>query len=179
MPDDCGACREAVSARFDGEDPGAPDAWIEAHLAGCEDCAVFERVIRHPSMQPALEDIPTASAMGWARRALLVVALLLGAVAIFSLVASTGDHAPGEVAGLELALAVGLATVALRPHRARALLPVALTIAGAVAWLLLIEVVGGGTPLLSEVHHSLELAGAVLVLVLARTIVSGPPILDP
>src|SRR5262249_3972638 len=34
----CTACRESVSAAFDGEDPGAPRAAVDAHLAGCAGC---------------------------------------------------------------------------------------------------------------------------------------------
>jgi predicted anti-sigma-YlaC factor YlaD len=35
---DCGAYREAISARLDGEDLGLAAAAIEAHLAGCAEC---------------------------------------------------------------------------------------------------------------------------------------------
>lgn len=180
MPEDCRACREALSARLDGEDPGAPAGWVDSHLAGCDGCARFEQTIRHPSFRSATKATATAAETVWPRRALLTTAVLLGAIALVSLLAAAGDHAPREAAGLELAIAAGLATVALRPHRARALRPIAITTAGVVAWLLLIEVVGGGTPLLNEAHHGLELAGAALVLVLARTTATiGPPIVDP
>src|SRR5512133_3877924 len=35
----CSTCREALSARLDGEDAGVPDDEIDAHLAWCSDCA--------------------------------------------------------------------------------------------------------------------------------------------
>ncbi len=34
----CEACREAISARIDGEDPGVPEEALEAHLAQCPAC---------------------------------------------------------------------------------------------------------------------------------------------
>ena len=39
----CDRFREAISARIDGEDPGLPDAAIEAHLAGCAACRAWQQ----------------------------------------------------------------------------------------------------------------------------------------
>ena len=99
---------------------------------------------------------------------LLLVAAVLGAIALVSLVAATGEHASREVAGLGLALAAGMSTVALRPQRARALVPVLVTVAAVVAWSAIVDLVGGVTSLLTEAHHGLELGGAALVIALAR-----------
>jgi predicted anti-sigma-YlaC factor YlaD len=38
----CCRIRQGVSARLDGEDPGPPDAVIDADLAGCEDCRTWQ-----------------------------------------------------------------------------------------------------------------------------------------
>ena len=35
---DCNACREAISAILDDEDPGIDPALVEAHLAACPAC---------------------------------------------------------------------------------------------------------------------------------------------
>src|SRR4029453_479975 len=37
----CSICREAISARLDGEDPGVPAEAVDAHLGGCADCAAW------------------------------------------------------------------------------------------------------------------------------------------
>jgi predicted anti-sigma-YlaC factor YlaD len=38
---DCAACREAISALLDDEDPGIDPTLVEAHLAGCAACRAF------------------------------------------------------------------------------------------------------------------------------------------
>lgn len=37
----CQPCREALSARLDGEDPGVADALVDRHLAGCAACRAY------------------------------------------------------------------------------------------------------------------------------------------
>lgn len=168
MTEDCRACREALSALLDGEDPGWPDHRIDEHLVGCDECEQFAQAIQHPVFRAALVGVPMDDELIWPRLMLLLVAAVLGAIALVSLVAATGEHASREVAGLELALAAGMATVALRPQRARALVPVLVTVAAVVAWSAIVDLVGGVTSLLTEAHHGLELGGAALVIALAR-----------
>lgn len=168
MADDCRRCREALSALLDGEDPGWPDHRIDDHLEGCGDCEHFAQAIQHPSFRTALVGSPTHDEWVWPRSVLLLVAVVLGAIALVSLVAASGEHASREVAGLELALAIGMAAVALRPQRARALVPVLVTVAAVVAWSAIVDVAGGVTSVFTEAHHGLELSGAALVIVLAR-----------
>ena len=38
---DCSTCREALSARFDGEDEGMPATEVNAHLETCADCQAW------------------------------------------------------------------------------------------------------------------------------------------
>ncbi|MHA6797922.1 zf-HC2 domain-containing protein [Bounagaea algeriensis] len=43
---DCDTCREALSARLDGETPPAPAERVEHHLAGCSACRSWEQRAR-------------------------------------------------------------------------------------------------------------------------------------
>ena len=182
MSEDCRTCREAVSARLDGEDPGWPARRIDQHLATCIECVQFADAIQHPSYRSTISGATPTRLVTWAQRALLVIAATLAAVALVSLIAATGEHATREVAGLELTLAVGMTTVALRPGRARALMPVVATAAAVIAWSTLVDLAGGATSALTEAHHGLELAGAAFVIALARPRFTGfdrPPGLEP
>lgn len=37
----CQPCRDALSARLDGEEPGVPDHLVDQHLDGCAECRAF------------------------------------------------------------------------------------------------------------------------------------------
>jgi predicted anti-sigma-YlaC factor YlaD len=57
----CEDCRDAISARMDGEDPGVDPGVVELHLDGCADCRAFSeraaQVTRLARIRPA-EDLP-------------------------------------------------------------------------------------------------------------------------
>jgi predicted anti-sigma-YlaC factor YlaD len=57
----CEDCRDAISARMDGEDPGAAAGEVERHLEGCAACRAFSdraaHVTRLARIRPA-EDLP-------------------------------------------------------------------------------------------------------------------------
>jgi predicted anti-sigma-YlaC factor YlaD len=61
----CDRYREALSARLDGEPAGLPAAEVDAHLAGCPDCAAWQaaalRATRLVRLAPAPE-VPDLSA---------------------------------------------------------------------------------------------------------------------
>src|SRR5215204_1885107 len=144
---DCTTCREAISARLDGETRGA-DAdlieahLVEAHLAGCAGCREF--VAKATALQRSLEGWPTdevpeltgpilariGEAAGdrdraWQRDvriALTVVGALLMLLALPALVFGQDPgatvHVARELGSFHLALAAGLVVVAWRPERA-------------------------------------------------------------
>lgn len=147
---DCDTCREALSARVDGEEEPAPAAETDAHLAGCASCRAWQARatvltrslrLRPATPTPDLADAVLAAAPppvrtdGWyARGGLAVVAvaqLTLGLSQLLGVgagAAGHGEHGPGhlfnEGTAWNLALGVGLLWAALRPRAAAGLLPV-------------------------------------------------------
>ncbi|MFC6087784.1 zf-HC2 domain-containing protein [Saccharothrix lopnurensis] len=117
---DCDTCREALSARLDGEGEPVPAAETDAHLAGCAACRAWEggaaAVTRSLRLRPATPTPDLATAVldaapppvrteGWyARGGLAAVAVaqltlglsqLLGAGAAAARAAGHGAHGPG------------------------------------------------------------------------------------
>jgi predicted anti-sigma-YlaC factor YlaD len=151
----CDQYCEAASARLDGEDPGLPDAELDAHLAGCAGCAGWyasaERVTRLARIAPA-EAVPDLSAavlaaVGPPRRRIRPGELLvrggLGLLAAGQLVLAWPSlaghdvmahslHSSHETGAWNLALAVAVGWIAVRPRHAAGLLPLLAAFAAVV-----------------------------------------------
>jgi predicted anti-sigma-YlaC factor YlaD len=57
----CRTCREAISARLDGEDPAVPAERVTRHLDGCASCRSFEagtQVLRRRTVVRGAEAVP-------------------------------------------------------------------------------------------------------------------------
>ncbi|GGP75371.1 zf-HC2 domain-containing protein [Saccharothrix coeruleofusca] len=194
---DCETCREALSARMDGEAGPAPDAEVDAHLAGCAACAhwntraqALTRSIRVRPAQPSPDLVEAVLAAAPPRHVALTPRLALAAVALVQLWvalaqllagATSGhgghgfaDHLFNEGAAWNLALGVGLLAAAVRVHRAAGLLP---TLGGFVAVLLAFSVhdlVEGTATVARVASHLPLLAGLVLLHLVARAHRSQP-----
>jgi predicted anti-sigma-YlaC factor YlaD len=182
----CTRCREAISARLDGEIPEAPTATVDRHLAACGACrawqgraeAVTRRVrIRAAAPVPDLVDAVLARLPGEAtarpsrspdpiRIGLLLVAVtrLLGAVP--GLLGT--DHPARELASWEIAVAAGLALAAWRPDRSAALLPMLAVAMALVLGTSILDVAAGRAALVTESHHLLDLMGLSMLWLLTR-----------
>ncbi|HEX2578591.1 MAG TPA: zf-HC2 domain-containing protein [Aquihabitans sp.] len=193
----CDPCREAVSARLDGEDPGVPDDLVDRHLAGCAPCRSFAATgahgRRHLAVRPA-DPVPdlTASILAraaapagdgahWTRWALLIVALTQLAIALPPMLlgrdADTTVHVARELGAWDLALAAALLLVVVRPSRAVGLLPFAAALAVALAAGAVVDVASGRAGLAAEAQHLLELAGLALLWATARRPADPTPLL--
>ncbi|MGH3442558.1 MAG: zf-HC2 domain-containing protein [Nitriliruptorales bacterium] len=179
---DCSRCREAASARLDGELDDIETAAVEAHTARCADCARFaedaarlNRSLRvHvPAPAPdltvrilaAIGPAPSPSRMRLALRGgLAAVALVqLGiAVGVLSGVSDVA-HVGRELGSWHLALGIGFLVVAWQPVRALGLFPVALAAAVALLGTAALDVIGGSVTLLAESRHLVELLGLGLL----------------
>jgi hypothetical protein len=84
------------------------------------------------------------------------------------------EHATRHAAACPVAFAIALVVVALRPTRARGLLPVTASLAAALVITAAVDISRNVTPILAEVDHLAEIAGAVLVWLTAHR-VSHPP----
>jgi predicted anti-sigma-YlaC factor YlaD len=197
----CTTCRESVSATLDGEDPGAPRAAVEAHLAGCAGCRAYRDAVTALPPRGALaaqgqQDAPDLTgpilarigteveagrAGGSHRRelrvALAVVAALQLLLALPALVlgsdGSAPVHAAREIGSFSAALAVGFLVCAWQPRRAAGLLPAAGALAAFLAITALLDLAGGRAVALAEASHLLEMGGVGLLLLLGRTSTGG------
>jgi len=188
---ECSQCRDAVSARFDGEEPGAPDDVIDHHLDGCASCrswaADLGRLGRALRVAPA-DPVPdltapilaaaavhrrrAAATPGPARVALALVGLAQVVLALPGLLGdATGAsvHVAREHGAWELALAAGLLVAALRPARTTGLLPVLAVLTATLLGSTALDVIAGNTTVAAESSHLLPLTGLAMLVLLRRS----------
>ncbi len=79
----------------------------------------------------------------------------------------TAAHAARHLGAFTAAYGVGLLVVAIRPARARTMLPVAVVLAGALVITAIVDMANGDVPLFGEAQHLPELLSVVLVWLLA------------
>ena len=185
----CDPWLEAISARADGEDVQIDARMIDAHIATCASCRAFAANVhglrRSASIEvadpmPDLSGVVVKAArladrgsVWWVLRlGLGVVAmqvLLLSVPALFlGHAAGSDEHAARHQGSFAIAYAIGLLVVALRPAKARGMLPLAAALAGCLAITAIIDISEGRTPMVAELHHLPELVGLLLVWLLAR-----------
>lgn len=184
----CERWGEAISARLDGEDPGLEPALLDAHLARCPACRAFadaaDEARRHDRIGVA-PDVPDLSrrvrkavavadrASRWSivRALLAVVGVQIIAFSVPALVfgdeQDTASHAARHLGAFTAAYGVGLLVVAVRPARARAMLPVAAVLAGALVITAIVDLTDGRIPLVGEAQHLPEVLSVVLMWLLA------------
>ncbi len=192
----CEECREALSARSDGEaEPVSPDE----HLASCPECrawfAAAERLRRTMLLRPAppvpdltaaiLERTPAPSGERWGwRLALAMVAIsqlglafaqLLGTAvghgdvhsAIHSAIHS-GIHLGHESGAWNLAVGIGLLTAVLRPATAGGQLPLLTGFVGVLLALSAGDLAAGQVTLSRLATHVLVVLGLALLYAVHR-----------
>jgi predicted anti-sigma-YlaC factor YlaD len=198
----CGDCRDAISARLDGEDlPGESDR-VDAHLARCADCRAFaERAARVTRLTRtrAAEPVPdlTAAVLAaapppvGARRA-DAIRLALGAVgvgqialAVSGVLAGAGHQGTVQLAGASavhfshessawnLALAVGFLWAAVGGSRLSGLVTVVGAFVGVLALLSVADVVDGRVDPGRLITHGMVVAGFLLLVALRRSTRDG------
>jgi predicted anti-sigma-YlaC factor YlaD len=185
----CERWLEAVSALADGEDPGVDARLVEAHVARCSRCRTLRaRLGQLPGrdrLGPAapMPDLSRrivalnavadrASRLAIVRWLLAAVAAVIIALSFRSLVASEptmgSGHTIRHLGAFTLAYGVALLVVVVRPARARTVLPVAATLAVALAITGVVDIVNGQVPLSNEaLLHLPEVLSVALVWLLA------------
>jgi predicted anti-sigma-YlaC factor YlaD len=187
----CDTFREAISAQIDGEDPGLPDAALDAHLGVCSDCRAWQQrahlvtrrarlgglFLDHDLTSEVLAAVPPTAAgrrrrftqrsglaaMAAAQLAITIPLLLLGHDH------DAAPHAAHELGSFDLALAIAFAVGAIRPALAAGLAwPCAIAASG-LAGTALIDWIGGQTPGADEAQHLVAVAGALLLVWQTRT----------
>jgi predicted anti-sigma-YlaC factor YlaD len=191
----CDSARAELSAALDGELSQSLAGPLAEHLTDCVDCQnwrdaahLLTRRVRLtparpiPDLTPQILDAVLADRAAHRRpdrtRRLARVGLVAAALAQFVIVLPSlilGDagvgippHASRELGAFNLALAVGFAAAALRPARARGMLPLVGVATVALVVLAFIDTAHGQTTLLAELPHVITVAGWLLLHRLAR-----------
>jgi predicted anti-sigma-YlaC factor YlaD len=200
---DCDACREAISALLDNEDPGIDPALVETHLDGCAACRAhvaqasrLQGWLRRRPAEPVPDLTPAilarigptgpGSRQGAEREVRIALAVLAGLVVVLPVPAPLlGDdagaplHVARELGAFQVALAVGLLLVAWQPQRRAQLLPVVAVLSVCPAVIAALDVAAGRTAASAEGHHLLQLAGLGLVWLLAQARGWARPVAGP
>jgi predicted anti-sigma-YlaC factor YlaD len=185
---DCDQVQAGLSARLDGEPTGVDPVDLEAHLAVCPSCREFAAALERPgpgrvigTAQSEVPDLTTRvvdragavdrSGVWWVLRALLfAVALGYLVTAVPELLLSVDPH-HGHLAhhlgAFEAAYAVALIFVAVRPAKARAMVPFTAALALGMVVMAFVDIARGEAFPLSEMSHLLEIVGLVIVWLLA------------
>ena len=194
---DCTQCKEALSARLDGEDDEAERSAVDAHVAACPACHRFAddaaRVTRLArtavaTSEPDIVDGILAAAPRPRRsRVVPVVRVLLGLVGLaqaeVALVGMIGAHSEHggvvmqgasvahfahESAAWNLALGVGFLWVAWRSSRPSGMVPTLATFVVVLTALVVMDAMAGGVDAARLLAHGLVVLGLVWVVVLDR-----------
>ncbi|MGW6443351.1 zf-HC2 domain-containing protein [Lentzea sp. NPDC055074] len=189
---ECNICREALSARLDGEPEGVPADQVDAHLDSCASCrewhdsaAALTRTLRVrpatqvPDLAAAILDaappISPPPPRGWLPRGLLtgvaVAQLTLGLAQVLGVSGAHSGHTTGvdsshlfnESTAWNLALGLGLLWTALRPSAVAGMLPVTAAFVAVLIPYSASDLVSGTATAARVFSHSLLLVGLVLL----------------
>ncbi|GAB3871168.1 zf-HC2 domain-containing protein [Kibdelosporangium lantanae] len=181
---ECGTCREALSARLDGETEPVPAAEVDEHLAGCPACqawhadaSLLTRRVRVRPVTPTPDLVAAVLAETLPRRRplarialaaigllqlLLAVAQLFGTAHIHDDGTFTG-HLVNEGAAWNLALGLAMLAAAWQPRRAVGLLPAVGGFVGVLAALSLVDAATVGVPGMRLLSHIPLVIGLALL----------------
>jgi predicted anti-sigma-YlaC factor YlaD len=184
----CGAWREAISAQADGEPSPIEARLVDAHLAVCADCRAFAAnahelrravsVVASPAQRDLAGSVVRAARAADRGSVWWVLRLGLGVVAVQIVVlsapalllghsAGADEHSARHLGSFSVAYAIGLLVVALRPAKARGMVPLAAALAGCLAVTAVIDGLDGRTPAVAEVHHLPIVFGLIFLWALA------------
>lgn len=181
----CALYREALSAEMDGEQPPIDST---LHLAGCQACADWARVV--PSLQRPLrmqsaEEVPDLAeriltaiigsvprpsfGLSLARAALMAVAIVQALAGVLHLLTheGAGRHTAAELGAWSFATGIAFATAALRPKAAYAVLPMVASLVAILGYASLRDLAAGEVTVQRVLEHTLIVAGLMLLAVLA------------
>ncbi|WP_239341725.1 zf-HC2 domain-containing protein [Frankia sp. CiP3] len=193
---DCSTCREAVSARIDGESESQPPELIDAHLAGCARCRGWEETaialgrslrVDEVSAVPDMVDAVMSGTPARSRGPLPRIAL--GGVAVIQIVVSLSQlldgaaadaeghsvhghlspaHLFNESAAWNLALGIGMLWAAMYARHAAGLLPTMSGFVVALTGLSVHDLAVGAAPWSRMITHLPLFVGLALLYLVDR-----------
>ena len=183
----CEEAHELLSLVADDEATRDERSRLDAHLVECAGCTSLAerigRVDRFVRLRPA-EPVPdlvmavtdrlrpaVLGRCGWMRPALAWIAVVLGAQNIPPLVFGDADgaetHLARHLGAFGLALAIGFAYVAWRPHRAWGMLPFGAALVASMLASAGFDLFDGRRTIVAESVHVTELIGLTLLWMIA------------
>jgi predicted anti-sigma-YlaC factor YlaD len=187
----CNEWNEAITALATGSTTPFDTEEIRAHADRCPTCRDHrDALLRGSAPAPPSPDLATevvraarrfdrAAVAPLLRAALVVTGVVMLAVHLPELFRGgnhdAAEHVARHAAVCPVAFAIALGAVALRPSRARGLLPVTAALAAALLVTAAIDISRGVTPIMAETDHLTEIIGAVLVWLTARSVSHPAP----
>lgn len=186
-PIECDSARELLSVIADGESTRLEQATVDLHLDGCAECsalsqrmAIVDRQFRFRPAEPIPDLVGAVTARarpailgrgGWMRPALAWVAVVLFAQNVMPLVFGEADgaetHLARHLGAFGVALAIGFAYAAFRPHRAFGMLPFVAALVVSMLASTGFDLLDGGRSAVAEATHLAELIGLALLWMIA------------
>ena len=183
----CDQVREALSAAADGEAHLDERRATHAHVDACAPCAAYaarlnelDRMVRIRPAEAVPDLVRSVTSRtrpgqlgrgGWLRPALAWLALVIALQHLPALVlGNTGGmetHMSRHLGAFGVALAIGFAFVAWKPHRAFGLLPLVAALVVTMLVSTVFDVLDGGRSALSESVHVTELIAFALLWMIA------------
>lgn len=183
----CDHTREILSAAADGEEHLDERRAMHEHVDSCSACARFanrvndlDRVVRIRPAERVPDLVQTITSRtrpaqlgrgGWLRPALAWLALVIAAQNMPALILGhTGGmdaHMSRHLGAFGVALAIGFAFAAWKPHRAFGLLPLVAALVVTMVASTAFDVLDGGRSALAESAHTTELVGLALLWMIA------------
>lgn len=186
---DCERWRDALSARLDGEPLGVDEALLDAHLSTCLACCDHAKALeglhrglrlRAADQVPDLTDLILTAAAADRHRlrvdrkvVVLLLRWVLVGIAAFEIGLASPEligrwHTGSELGTWSIAVGIGFLSVAMKPARASALVPM-LGWAGALTAVVTSRhLLDGAAKLSDEWPHGLVLAGVVVLVAISR-----------
>lgn len=183
----CDQARLALSATADGETDVDERPRMDAHIDTCPSCQAYavrlsevDRLVRIRPAEPVPDLVATVTSAsrpahlgrgGWLRPALAWVAIVLAVQNLPALVlgntSGTEEHLSRHLGAFGMALAIGLAFIAWKPHRAFGLLPLVAALVTTIVASAAFDLLDGGRSALAETAHLTELIGLALLWMIA------------
>ncbi len=183
----CDQAREALSAATDGEAHLDEQRAMHDHVDACTACSTFaarmtelDRMVRIRPAEPVPDLVQTVTSRtrpaqlgrgGWLRPALAWLALVIALQHLPALVLGNAGgmdtHMSRHLGAFGVALAIGFAFVAWKPHRAFGLLPLVAALVATMLLSTVFDVLDGGRSVLAESVHFTELVAFALLWMIA------------
>ena len=186
----CDQWREAISSHSDGHEGDVSRTELDDHIAQCNDCATYSEFVYRLKRRGLTEATPIADVSQQVvktvqlkeGRGLWTTSRAVLAACAFEIIffsvrdLFSASHDARHLGAFSSAIGIAFLMVALRPTRARMMMPVTIILGLTLALGAVFDVVGGQVPLLTEARHIPEIISVVMIWMLAKPVRNADPI---